>query len=164
MTPQGAVTIFRPFQGQASHEDVKLAQAANGDVYGVLRERFFRLTPEGGALVLRNMGDVGIATDGLASIVSGSDGNFYVTADQPTPSTSRGVVVRLTPSGALTVIYLFQPETSATGLVEASDGRLYGVSLSGARTVFRLTRGGVHTRLHQFSYWDGEFPTSVSSG
>jgi uncharacterized repeat protein (TIGR03803 family) len=83
----------------------------------------------------------GGCTDGensQASLVEGSDGNFYGTA-QSGGTTNQGVVFKITSSGTYTNLYTFCPGGSPCsdgsdpqdGLVQGSDGNFYGISSKG---------------------------------
>ena len=78
----------------------------------------------------------------------------------------RGVVFRLDPSGALTVVRAFARSDSLrtpTGqLVEASSGLLYGESSDSV--LFSLSPGGVLTKLHRLTYADGGAASSLAAG
>ena len=79
----------------------------------------------------------------------------------------------ITPAGTLTTLYSFCSETNCTdgdspwyaGLVQASNGNLYGTTLYGGAndygTVFEITTGGVLTTLHSFDGTDGDAPTAL---
>jgi uncharacterized repeat protein (TIGR03803 family) len=70
-------------------------------------------------------------------------------------------VYQITPSGAESALYRFEPEISgnlisipyAVAVIESSDGTLYGITMSNevnAGTLFSLSPGGVLTTLHTF--------------
>jgi uncharacterized repeat protein (TIGR03803 family) len=62
-------------------------------------------------------------------LVQASDGNFYGATDV-LASTDSGQIYRVTPGGQLTVLYTFPPgEGSYGGLIEATNGLLYGTSV-----------------------------------
>ena len=103
----------------------------------------------------------------FAGLVLGTDGNFYG-ATESGGSGNGGVVYQLTPGGVLTTLHQFcadlQPdcpdgEALYGGLVQGSDGALYGTTYlggtSGNGTIFSITTAGVFTTLHQFSGQDG---------
>jgi len=80
-----------------------------------------------------------------------------------------GTVFRITPSGTFKTLYSFCAQSDCTdgsspnaGLVQASDGDLYGTTLYGGAdndgTVFKVTSSGVLTTLHSFQGTDGFFP------
>jgi uncharacterized repeat protein (TIGR03803 family) len=64
----------------------------------------------------------------------------------------------ITPGGTLTTLYTFGGYTDGAipsgGLIQATDGNLYGTSNAGGTyywgTVFKITLGGTLTTLHNF--------------
>jgi uncharacterized repeat protein (TIGR03803 family) len=93
-------------------------------------------------------------------LIQASDGNFYGTLLDAEGIGTYGLVYRLTPDGAYTVVHVFtngmdggQPEAS---LIEGPDGALYGTtSQAGGRedagNVFRLTLDGQMYNVFQFT-------------
>jgi uncharacterized repeat protein (TIGR03803 family) len=121
----------------------------------------------------------------MAELIQGADGNYYTTTSIGGAGTCPGevedqipgcgAVVKITPAGALSVLYSFPYDTSTStapdgwfpqaGLVQGKDGNFYGVAseggtggeacadttgLSGCGTVFKLTKTGTLTVLHSF--------------
>lgn len=121
----------------------------------------------------------------MAELIQGADGNYYTTTTIGGAGTCPGevedqipgcgAVVKITPAGALSVLYSFPYDTSTStapdgwfpqaGLVQGKDGNFYGVAseggtgglscadttgLSGCGTVFKLTKTGTLTVLHSF--------------
>jgi uncharacterized repeat protein (TIGR03803 family) len=121
----------------------------------------------------------------MAELIEGADGNYYTTTSIGGAGTCPGevedqipgcgAVVKITPAGALSVLYSFPYDTSTStapngwfpqaGLVQGKDGNFYGVAteggtggvacadttgLSGCGTVFKLTKTGTLTVLHSF--------------
>jgi uncharacterized repeat protein (TIGR03803 family) len=121
----------------------------------------FRLTPTGVFSVLYDFDESGGGGGNPAGITEGTDGNFYGTT-QNGGSLGYGTFFKMTPAGALTILYNFdsthgsQPFERPT---EGPDGNFYGTTLNGGTygggVVYRLTPGGVITVLHSF----GEFST-----
>ncbi|MBE7213045.1 MAG: hypothetical protein INR65_18695, partial [Gluconacetobacter diazotrophicus] len=99
--------------------------------------------------------------DGLtpvASLVEGSDGNFYGTTSAGGPC-NNGTIFQQTPAGVLTTLYSFTggsdggvPEGS---LVLGGDGNFYGTASTGGAsnsgTIFKVTPAGVLTTLYAFT-------------
>lgn len=102
--------------------------------------------------------------DGLSpegALIQASDGNFYGTTKYgPGPVTEDwsgyGTVFKMTPEGTLTTLIAFNGTNGAFpygALLQASDGNLYGTTLSGwrgAATVFRIAPGGLLTTVARF--------------
>jgi uncharacterized repeat protein (TIGR03803 family) len=89
-----------------------------------------------------------------ASLIQGSDGNFYGTTYYG-GSLGYGTVFQLTPAGALTTVVNFTSANGANpyaGLIQASDGNFYGTTYyggsSGYGTVFQLTPNGAGFTLN----------------
>jgi uncharacterized repeat protein (TIGR03803 family) len=98
-----------------------------------------------------------------AQLVQASDGNFYGTTQ--TGCCGYGNVFKITSSGTVTSLHNFcsvSPSFCADGsmpvggLVQGSDGNLYGVTAGGgdqkqsAGTIFKITTGGSLTTLYTF--------------
>jgi uncharacterized repeat protein (TIGR03803 family) len=99
-------------------------------------------------------------------IILGADGNFYGTSQQGSGSNDSGAVFKITPEGALTILYNFTGGADGgdpvAGLVQAGNGNFYGTTYVGGAngygTVFEMTRKGILTTLHTFSETDGAYP------
>ena len=106
------------------------------------------------------------------NLILASDGKFYGTGYSG-GAHNNGTVYSLSAGGALTVVYNFGSNVSdgqypRAGLVQASDGNLYGTTLEGGAggsgTVFKLNPAtGVLTTLYAFGtfYQDGIGPNSA---
>jgi uncharacterized repeat protein (TIGR03803 family) len=119
----------------------------------------FRITPSGTLTTLYNFGPL---PDGYlpGTLVQGSDGNFYGTTLQG-GANSGGMLFKITPSGTLTTIYNFCSQsgcadgTAPLGLIQGTDGNLYGVTGGGGSgggygTTFKISTTGTLTTLHSF--------------
>jgi uncharacterized repeat protein (TIGR03803 family) len=105
-----------------------------------------------------------------ATLVQGSDGNFYgMTALGG--AHARGTVFRIDPAGSLTTLHSFSgfPGDGAVpvgGLIQGTDGDFYGTTASGGAffqgTVFRMTSSGAITLLHSFNSFLGEGAVPVA--
>jgi uncharacterized repeat protein (TIGR03803 family) len=103
-------------------------------------------------------------------LVQGFDGNIYGTT-QLGGTNNAGAVYKFTPGGTLTSLYSFCAQANCAdgaepvaGLVQGSDGNLYGTTqtggASGFGTIFKITSTGTLTTLHSFSGTDGANPLS----
>jgi uncharacterized repeat protein (TIGR03803 family) len=102
----------------------------------------------------------------LVSLVQGTGGNLYGTTEGG-GANNDGTVFKITPSGTLTVLYSFCPQSGCSdgyfpiaGLVQATDGNFYGTTLESGNapppcqpscgTVFKITLDGKLTTLYTF--------------
>jgi uncharacterized repeat protein (TIGR03803 family) len=136
----------------------------------------FTIVPDGTPVTLYDLCSQADCADGYfpyASLVQGTDGNFYgTTAESAYPdfcfSTPCGTVFKITPSGTLTTLYAFNgssesnpapPYGPMAGLVQGTDGNFYGTTAYGGNggcgygspgycgTIFKITPDGVLTTL-----------------
>ena len=96
---------------------------------------FLRLDKTGGMTVLYSFGaTAGDGTRPTGGLIRASDGNFYGTT-QSGGAYLGGTVFRITPTGQETVVYSFGgvigDGNTPSGLVQGSDGNLYGTTTSG---------------------------------
>jgi uncharacterized repeat protein (TIGR03803 family) len=113
------------------------------------------------------------------SLIESPDGNFYGTAvGGGVGMNAQGTVFKMTPAGQVSVIYSFAEESNGllpygsgpNGLVEGTDGFLYGVATFngplGVGTAFRLSKSGTIEDLHDFckdfECSDGAYPAFVT--
>ncbi len=179
MTPAGTPTGLHTFpndglEGRPGNTS-SLVVAADCDIYGTTtgggttsNGKIFRLTTAGGYTPLYDFPDLtgpnGSAPQGL---IQGSDGDFYGATGFGGDATDlRGTLFRVTSGGTLTTLHAFLLEdggATPTWLMEASDGRFYGTSLSGGSTtggtLFRFPPGGGFELLHTFNGPDGTAPS-----
>jgi uncharacterized repeat protein (TIGR03803 family) len=190
ITPSGVLTTLYRFCSVGSctdgvEPDAGLIEAADGNLYGTTfgggaygGGTVFKITSSTGAFsTVYNFCKLASCADGQYlddAIIQGSDGNFYGTTVQG-GANKLGVVFKLTPAGALTVLYNFCSLANCTdgdqptaGLVQGSDGNFYGAtglfSSKGAGTVYQITPSGSLTTLHNFcssaNCSDGQFASS----
>jgi uncharacterized repeat protein (TIGR03803 family) len=146
-----------------------LVQAGNGDFYGTtnaggtyLSGTVFKITPSGTLTTLYSFCSLPDCADGEAPLGSGAliqatNGKLYGTAQGGAGAYCSspygcGTVFQITPDGALTTLYSFcslpdcaDGETPFEGLVQATNGGIYGTTGSGGTyghgTVFSLSVG-----------------------
>src|SRR5262249_11993262 len=101
--------------------------------------------------------------------IQASDGNFYGTAYFGGKVSGWGGIYQVTPGGTESILYYFCSQKDCLdgknpvgGLVQASDGNLYGTTVAGGASntgvVFRFTLGRTYTTLHQFHTGEGSSP------
>lgn len=182
ITTAGKLTVLHSFRGaDGEYSYAAPVQGADGNFYGTTYlggsksdGTVFKMTPGGKLTTLHSF----VGTDGsqpLAGLAAGSDGNFYGTTNLG-GSHGDGVVFKVTPSGQFSVLHNFcskaacvDGQNSYAGLIQASDGNLYGTTLAGGTqghgTVFKITKGGALTTLYSFCSQsgcaDGEFPQTA---
>jgi uncharacterized repeat protein (TIGR03803 family) len=183
ITPPGTFTTL--YQFDATHGDIPrgpLVQGTDGNFYGTTEYGgtnaggygvIFRITPQGKLTVLYNFDNVHGAYP-FAPLVQGSDGNFYGTAVGG-GTNSQGTVFKMTPAGKLTVLHNMTYATDGanpwSGLVQATDGNLYGANANGGAvstncpagcgTVFKITSNGNFSKLHDFDLTTGQNPYTI---
>jgi uncharacterized repeat protein (TIGR03803 family) len=157
-----------------------LIQATNRGLYGTTRGTssihgtVFEITPAGVLTTIytfcsrKNCADGDDPTGGL---VQAANGNFYGTAGEG-GANAEGSVFALTPTGKFRTLYSFcslsgctDGAVPAAGLIQGSDGNLYGTTVQGGAdrsngTVFEITPSGALTTLHSFDDSDGSNPSS----
>jgi uncharacterized repeat protein (TIGR03803 family) len=153
-----------------------LVQGTDGSFYGTTTGggprnagTVFEITPKGTLTTLHSFQ----FTDGYvpeSTLTQAADGNFYGTTGAGgnlscDPPGGCGTIFKITPDGAFTSLHSFSQAdgSSPTGLIQASDGNLYGVTEAGGSagdegTVFRATLQGAVTTLYSFSSFDGMYP------
>jgi uncharacterized repeat protein (TIGR03803 family) len=154
-----------------------LLQGRNGNFYGTANlggtngaGTVFEVTPTGTLTALYNFCSVvssqGLCGDGgspAAGLVQASNGNFYGTTDTGGDGAGvGGTVFEITPAGILTTLHSFCAQYPSCGtdgrqprgLMQASNGNLYGVTTSGGTnshgTIFEITPTGTLTTLYSF--------------
>jgi uncharacterized repeat protein (TIGR03803 family) len=166
-----------------------------GDGYGVLvgMGTVFKISANGALTSLYSFGGIDDGAFPGVGLVQGSDGNFYGTTqvgganggDNIGGVYGPGTVFKISTQGALRTIYAFGSITNASGealdgvapngLVQGSDGYLYGttayggtngVGYGGWGTVFKISTNGLLTTLYSFTGGDGANPyaTLVQGG
>jgi len=165
ITPGGKLTTLHVFDGSDGDYPVAgLVQGVDGDFYGAASGTIFKITSGGTFTALNSL------TGGAsAALVQGTDGNFYgITAGGG--DNSAGTIFEITPTGVLTTLYSFCPQSGCpdgqspqASLVQGTDGNFYGTTAyggnplcdSGCGTIYRFTTAGVLTTLHSFDRADG---------
>lgn len=159
---------------EGSNPYSSLTQGRDGNFYGTAVNggthgwgTVFKVAPTGTVTTLYSFCAQADCADGAYSygaLALGYDGNLYGTT-QNGGANGLGVVFRITPGGAYTVLHSFGGADGSgpdAGVVLASDGNFYGTTsvggMVGAGTVFRITPSGTLTTLHSFDAYDGYDP------
>jgi uncharacterized repeat protein (TIGR03803 family) len=100
--------------------------------------------------------------------IQGRDGNLYGTTPNG-GANGHGELFKMTPAGALTLLYSFCPQTGCADgsgpstLLLGADGTFYGDAANGGASgvygvVFKFKGEGTPTTLHSFDGADGAYP------
>jgi uncharacterized repeat protein (TIGR03803 family) len=166
MTPLGTLTNLVSFNNTngAGPRDA-LVQAVNGNFYGTTYNggtnnfgTVFQATTNGALTTLVTFAYTNGAYP-IAGLIQGQDGSFYGTTAIG-GTNSGGTVFQVRTNGTLATLVSFDINGSAgnspyAGLVQGSDGSLYGTTFqggtNGSGTIFKLTTNGMFTPLHSFT-------------
>jgi uncharacterized repeat protein (TIGR03803 family) len=171
--PKNTVDVYTP----SSHQLAVAAVSAGGTVYTNVLVTPGTIKSVGGQLPVEStLYSFGVSNGAdsihpYGALLQGADGNFYGTALQGGEN-GFGTVFKMTAAGAESIVYSFGANASGdgkfplAGLVQGSDGMLYGTTFSGgavaAGTVFKVTPQGVESVLYSFA--EGNDAVSPSSG
>ena len=182
ITPAGVETVLYSFQSTNTSDGYNpngaLVQGSDGNFYGTTQSdgaanygTVFKITPAGVETVLHYFGvDPNDGNTPYGALIQGNDGNFYGTTDSG-GTAGNGVVFKITPAGAETVLYSFQGGTvdganPDSSLILGNDGSFYGTTSSGGTfgngTVFKVTPAGAESVLYALGNGtaDGTYPDS----
>jgi uncharacterized repeat protein (TIGR03803 family) len=168
ITPTGTLTTLYSF-ASLKHDGawpLGLVQGTDGNFYGITQRggaqdfgTIFKITSGGTFTMLHSFaGSDGVAP--LGALVQATDGNFYGTTQLGGSNSclgsgfgnACGTVYEMTPEGVLTTLHNFDGtdgELPETGLVQATDGNLYGTTAgqggsdcaSSCGTIFKWSTG-----------------------
>jgi len=193
ISPGGTYAVLHNFgDGTVANDGAMptagLVEGADGNYYGMTQNggvygfgTVFRITPQGAVTILHSFAGTSITPhDGAipsASLVLASDGNFYGTTVYG-GTAANGTLFRISPAGVYAVLHNFRDGSVTndgsepyTALLQASDGNLYGTTVSGGSgygTLYQLTLQGGYAQLRSFgdgSYAaDPEYPSALVQG
>ena len=147
-----------------------LTQATNGNLYGTTygggvasNGTIFKISTDGKFTLLHSFCSVANCADGKnpwAGVIQAADGQLYGTT-QAGGVNNGGSVFRLSLGGKLTTLYSFcamalcaDGESPVAGLVQGTDGLLYGTTYgggaTGAGTIFSISTSGAFKTLYSF--------------
>ena len=180
ISPGGSFTTLYTFDSpDGANPEAALVRGSDGNFYGTTTQggsgdceggcsTVFKISPTGTLTTLYNFT---VGTDGdtpYATLVHGSDGNFYGTTSDGGVGgflNGNGTVFKISPAGTLTTLYSFTGTASCGGLVQGSDGNFYGTTPSGGTSdngsVFKISPAGLLTTLYSFTGGtDGSLPSA----
>jgi uncharacterized repeat protein (TIGR03803 family) len=178
ITTNGVLTRLYSFTGgnDGASPEAALVQGSDGLLYGTTYHGgtngyggVFKITTNGAFTPLYAFTGGTDGANPVSALVQGSDGNFYGTASYGGTNNS-GTLFKITSSGTFTRLHMFTGGDDGAypdgGLVQGSDGSLYGAASGGATgnygTVFKITINGAFTLLHSFTGGnDGGAPESA---
>jgi len=179
ITTGGTLTTLHNFDfADGSHPNA-VVQASDGNFYGTAWTggassacssygcgTVFKITAGGTLTTLHSFAAGSDGSGPLSWLVQASNGNLYGTTRTPPHGEGGaygyGTVFEITPSGKLTTLHSFDGTDGAypyAGLVQATDGNLYGtttnggannICTSGCGTIFKITLAGAFTTLYSF--------------
>jgi uncharacterized repeat protein (TIGR03803 family) len=167
ITPSGNFTHLG-FLGASTYAPLLLG--TDGNFYGTtLQDTVAKMSPNGSATVLYYLGNNNLSQP-YSPVIQANDGNFYGTTTAGGTGFG-GAVFKLTPRGVLTVPHNFvhgsdvDGDTPTAGLLQGSDGNLYGVTIyggtAGCGVIFRITPAGDFSVIYNFDGTNGGNPYSV---
>ena len=179
------------FQGQPNDgmvPDAGVVLDRQGNIYGTTLAggggdceygcgTVFKMIP-GGIFTTLHSFDSTDGADPNGGLIQATDRNFYGTTYGVGPSNNCdsgtcGTVFKMTPTGTLTTLHLFDYTDGANptaALIQASDGNFYGTASGGGSctnfaygcgTIFEMTSTGILTTLHNFDKTDGLRPNAL---
>jgi uncharacterized repeat protein (TIGR03803 family) len=184
ISPTGALTSLYSFTGgnDGGWPSAALVQGSDGNFYGTTDSgsfiqgpgTVFKISPTGALTSLYSFTGGNDCAYPCAALVQGSDGYFYGTTPVSGYRRGRGAyyvgagtVFKISPNGAYTSLYSFTGGNdggSPNGLVQGSDGNLYGTTQYGGTndygTVFKISPNGALTTLRRFVGNDGANPSA----
>jgi uncharacterized repeat protein (TIGR03803 family) len=148
-----------------------LLQARDGNLYGTTANggnynngSVFRISTGGVITLLYSFTGGNDGGSSYAGLVQASDGYLYGTAYSG-GTYGYGTVFQISTNGVFTSLYSFTGADDggnpAAGLIQASDGNLYGTALGGEfyGTVYRITTSGEFSLVYSFTGADdGAYP------
>jgi uncharacterized repeat protein (TIGR03803 family) len=182
ITPSGTLTTIysfcAPYSGcpHGATPVGALVQASDGNFYGTTylgggRAGFvgsgtiFEITQSGTLTTLHIFCSERSCPDGenpVGALIQATDGRLYGTTESG-GANNWGTIFRITPSGTLTTVHSFDYNTDGAypegGLVQATDGNLYGTTELGnpqdGGTIFKIGASSTLTTIHNFCSQSG---------
>ncbi len=132
MNAAGRYTVVSSFERTVP----ALTEASDGNFYGCTEHTLFRLTPQGVFTTIHSFEESSPARGASTCLIQASDGELYGTTYDG-GAHGFGTVFRTTLAGEVTTVHSFtgaddaqHPSQYVGGLVQGSDGKLYGQTSS----------------------------------
>jgi uncharacterized repeat protein (TIGR03803 family) len=165
LSTSGELKVLHTFTIESGNWSVSgLTQASDGNFYGTTQQGgsssqgvLFKLTKDGGYLVLHSFSGGADGQIGYAPPIEASDGNLYGATYGGNNGKSRSsTVYKYTPAGAFSTIHFFTNLEAAnieSPVIQGADGNLYGTSMAGGNgsgTIFKMNLAGQVLQIFDF--------------
>ncbi|MGO8793782.1 MAG: choice-of-anchor tandem repeat GloVer-containing protein [Candidatus Sulfotelmatobacter sp.] len=183
ISPSGKYKIMHNFSGCCGTGDGEspaagLTLGSDGNLYGTTQAggtsgngTVFKMTPAGTVTILYSFAsDDPNGTEPVSALIQASDGNLYGTCYSG-GANERGTVFRISTSGAIKKLYDFTLAAGnvgynpQAGLIQASDGNLYGTTSGGGAdgigAIYQVTLAGAATLEASFGGAPGYSPVGT---
>jgi len=173
INPAGSITELLVFDGfDGWHPDGGLTLGSDGLFYGTSRSRGSYFPNDGTIFSIASDGTFNLLdilddrfANPSATLVEGTDGNYYGTSPGKGGTKTPGSLFRVTPAGQLKLLHAFSRgrdgANPVASLILGADGAFYGTTSDGAfgcGTIFRMSPAGFVSTLHTFTWFDGCIP------
>jgi uncharacterized repeat protein (TIGR03803 family) len=148
-----------------------LIQGSDGNLYGLAQAggaykngTIFKVSTAGVLLSVYSFPGGKLGAVPVGSLIQASDGYFYGAAYTGGSGVfGNGTVFRMSPAGKVSTLYTFHGASDGqnpfAGLVQATDGKLYGTTSFGGAytdgTIFQITTAGAFKELYSFTGTSG---------
>jgi uncharacterized repeat protein (TIGR03803 family) len=168
-------TMFQFTNAQGKIVGGPLVQGSDGNLYGTAESggvsdngTIFKISTSGALLNDYSFPGGAAGATPIGTLVQGKDGNFY--GNTYTGGSSGlhayGTVFKMNRQGVVSTLYTFQGGADGAypegGLMQATDGNLYGTTAlggsSGFGTIFKISTRGSYQQLYSFTGTTGESP------
>jgi uncharacterized repeat protein (TIGR03803 family) len=176
MSPGGVLIKSWTFDCTNGNEPGGLILGTDGSFYGTGGGgsngdgTIFRLKPGADGLTMLFSFDYNDGNAPVGNLTEGADGNFYGVTYSGGSQAGYGTVFKITPTGTLTTLYVFDFTHGAlpyAGPIQGTNGDFYGTTSAGGAyaqgTVYRITSEGALTVLHSFGEHSGDGMSPVTS-
>jgi uncharacterized repeat protein (TIGR03803 family) len=168
LRPSGSLVTLHQFNSSAVSSS-QLMQASDGNFYGTVLSSSggaaYKISAAGTFTVILSLNSTE-ASSPIAPLIQANDGNFYGTTTQGGAGNNAGSVFQLLFGGGFNILHGFDGVDGAepyAGLVQATDGNLYGATISdgsiGQGTAFRVGLDGTFSVLYNFGETSGIEPS-----